>query len=191
MYNSRFFDEVKHVGAPSAYAKSRLVVQAFNDKDHGLLTDAPTVQRSSQCLLLRYFRRVPNGRCLCATFRRPTPSQNRESIVRFTSIPVDTKRAFKDIFTCWPPAVWNPLCRNALVCHISCTPLEVIVYERCHSWPVPSVHSKVHVEWSSVKLLTTWCYLLQTADTLNMAMERLWKKNKCNGGNSYARKQIR
>lgn len=40
-YNARIFDEVKHLGAPTAYAKSRLVVQAFNDKEHGLQTGAP------------------------------------------------------------------------------------------------------------------------------------------------------
>lgn len=52
IYGSRFVDEVKHEGTPDAYEKSRLVVQAFNDTSHGLLTYAPTVQRASQRLLL-------------------------------------------------------------------------------------------------------------------------------------------
>lgn len=56
IYGSRFVDTIKNEGKPEAFAKSRLVVQAFNDKDHGLLTYAPTVQRMSQRLLL----------CLCA-----------------------------------------------------------------------------------------------------------------------------
>lgn len=38
----RFVDTVKNAGAPNAFIKSRLVVQAFNDKEHDLLTHAPT-----------------------------------------------------------------------------------------------------------------------------------------------------
>lgn len=52
IYGSRFVDQVKNEGKPSAYNKSRLVVQAYGDHNHGLLTHAPTVQRVSQRLLL-------------------------------------------------------------------------------------------------------------------------------------------
>lgn len=52
IYGSRFVDTVKNEGKPSAYKKSRFVVQAYNDSSHGLLTHAPTVQRVSQRLLL-------------------------------------------------------------------------------------------------------------------------------------------
>ena len=52
VYGSRFVDEIKNAGQPNAYEKSRLVVQGYNDKDHGLMTYAPTTQRASQRLLL-------------------------------------------------------------------------------------------------------------------------------------------
>ena len=52
VYGSRFVDEIKNAGQPKAYEKSRLVIQAFKDKDHGLMTYAPTTQRASQRLLL-------------------------------------------------------------------------------------------------------------------------------------------
>lgn len=92
VYNSRFVDEVKHVGTPSAYAKSRLVVQAFNDKEHGLLTNAPTVQRSSQRLLLSLFASSSD----CSLFMRDISqayTQSKSSINR----PIYVK----------PPAILN------------------------------------------------------------------------------------
>ena len=52
IYGGRFVDQIKNAGKPTAYKKSRFVVQAFNDKKHGLMTYAPTVQRASQRLLL-------------------------------------------------------------------------------------------------------------------------------------------
>lgn len=52
VFGCRFVDSVKHQGTPEAYAKSRLVEQGFNNKSHGLLTHALTVQRSSLRLLL-------------------------------------------------------------------------------------------------------------------------------------------
>lgn len=51
IFGCRFVDKIKNTGTPEAYAKSRLVVQGYNDKADGLLTHAPTVQRSSQKLL--------------------------------------------------------------------------------------------------------------------------------------------
>ena len=49
IFNSRFVDEIKNAGMATAFEKSRLVVQAYND--HGkemVLTQAPTIQRMSQ-----------------------------------------------------------------------------------------------------------------------------------------------
>lgn len=54
IYGSYFVDTVKQEGTPNAFEKSRLVVQIFND-NHGLMTHAPTVQQSSQLLLLALF----------------------------------------------------------------------------------------------------------------------------------------
>ena len=46
-------DEIKLVGTPEAYEKSRLVVQAYNDNDKNtVLTQSPTIQRVSQRLIL-------------------------------------------------------------------------------------------------------------------------------------------
>jgi hypothetical protein len=48
IFNSRFVDEVKNKGTKKAFAKSRLVVQAYNDKEKRIvLTQSPTIQRIS------------------------------------------------------------------------------------------------------------------------------------------------
>ncbi len=53
IFNSRFVDEIKHPGTPQAYEKSRLIVQAYNDHEKTLmLTQAPTIQRMSQRIIL-------------------------------------------------------------------------------------------------------------------------------------------
>jgi hypothetical protein len=53
IFNCRFVDEIKNKGIPQAYEKSRLVVQAFNDKGKDtILTQSPTIQRYSQRLIL-------------------------------------------------------------------------------------------------------------------------------------------
>lgn len=52
IYGTRFVDRVQFEGQPEQQLKSRLVLQGYNDKGHGLFTNAPTVQRSSQRLLL-------------------------------------------------------------------------------------------------------------------------------------------
>lgn len=56
IYRSRFVHHIKHEGMPHGFEKSRLVVRAYNDSNHGLLTHAPTVQRVSQRLLLAFCR---------------------------------------------------------------------------------------------------------------------------------------
>lgn len=53
IFNSRFVDEIKNIGTAAAFEKFRLVVQAYNDHDKEMvLTQAPTIQRMSQRLIL-------------------------------------------------------------------------------------------------------------------------------------------
>ncbi|KHJ30188.1 hypothetical protein EV44_g3772 [Erysiphe necator] len=53
IFNSRFVDEVKNKGTDKAFEKSRLVVQAFNNKGKDfVLTQSPTIQRVSQRVIL-------------------------------------------------------------------------------------------------------------------------------------------
>jgi hypothetical protein len=44
IFNSRFVDEIKNPGTDKAFEKSRLVVQAYNDLEKGIvLTQSPTI----------------------------------------------------------------------------------------------------------------------------------------------------
>ena len=53
IFNSRFVDEIKNIGTIDAYEKSRLVMQIYNDDDKAeVLTQAPTIQRMNQRLIL-------------------------------------------------------------------------------------------------------------------------------------------
>jgi hypothetical protein len=53
IYSFRFINKVKNKGTDKAFKKSRLVVQAYNDKDKEfVLTQSPTIQHSSQHLIL-------------------------------------------------------------------------------------------------------------------------------------------
>lgn len=53
IFNSRLVNEIKGKGTKSPYEKSRLVIQAYNDKDkQEILTQSPTIQRVSQRLIL-------------------------------------------------------------------------------------------------------------------------------------------
>lgn len=53
IFGSRFVDTIKNEGTEKAFEKSRLVVQGYNDHDKAhILTQAPTIQRSSQRLIL-------------------------------------------------------------------------------------------------------------------------------------------
>ena len=53
IFGSRFVDTLKFPGTDKAFEKSRLVVQAYNDKGKkDYLLQAPTIQRSSQRLIL-------------------------------------------------------------------------------------------------------------------------------------------
>ena len=64
IFGSRFVDDIKNQGTSDEYLKSRLVVQGFNDKGHGLLTHAPTVQRSSQRLILALATMFPDWKLI-------------------------------------------------------------------------------------------------------------------------------
>lgn len=60
IFNSRFEDKIKNPGTDKAYEKSRLTVQAYNDKDKDLiLTQSLTIQRVSQRFIV----------CLAAIFQ--------------------------------------------------------------------------------------------------------------------------
>jgi Reverse transcriptase (RNA-dependent DNA polymerase) len=53
IFGSRFVDVIKNEGTEKAFEKSRLVVQGYNDKDKvSILTQAPTIQRCSQRMIL-------------------------------------------------------------------------------------------------------------------------------------------
>jgi hypothetical protein len=53
IYGTRFVDALKNTGKGSEFAKSRLDIQAFNDREkEGIPTRAPTIQRVSQRLIL-------------------------------------------------------------------------------------------------------------------------------------------
>lgn len=52
IFNARFVDEVRHVGTLKAKLKSRLIVQAYKDRDQGLLTYTTTIQDASQRLIM-------------------------------------------------------------------------------------------------------------------------------------------
>ena len=52
IYGARFFDEIKRVGTPEAFEKSRFVVEVFSDKVHNCMTYSPTFKRVSQHILL-------------------------------------------------------------------------------------------------------------------------------------------
>lgn len=53
VFNSRFVDQLKFPGTENAMEKSRLVIQAYNDQGKlTVLTQSPTIQRSSQRIIL-------------------------------------------------------------------------------------------------------------------------------------------
>lgn len=60
VYTSRFVDEIKDYGTPRARDKSRFVLCGHGDRQHGLLTHAPTVQRCSYRIVLSVNSQQPN-----------------------------------------------------------------------------------------------------------------------------------
>lgn len=60
IFNSRFVDEIKNPGTNKATEKSRLVVQAYNDREKEfVLTKSPTIQRVSQRIILALSAMLP------------------------------------------------------------------------------------------------------------------------------------
>ncbi len=87
IFNSRFVDEIKNEGTATAFEKSRLVVQAYND--HGkeeILTQSPTIQRMSQRLILALAACMPQYdlylRDISQAYVQSTTHLNREFFVR-------------------------------------------------------------------------------------------------------------
>ena len=61
IFGTRFVDEMKNINTPKAFAKSRLVVQAYRDNEkQQVLTQSPTIQRASQRLILCLSVSMPN-----------------------------------------------------------------------------------------------------------------------------------
>ncbi|KAI0991966.1 hypothetical protein K3495_g16220, partial [Podosphaera aphanis] len=53
LFKSRFVDEIKGKATDSPFEKSRLVIQAYNDKNKAdILTQSPTIQRASQRIII-------------------------------------------------------------------------------------------------------------------------------------------
>ena len=87
IFNSRFVDEIKNEGTATAFEKSRLVVQAYND--HGkeeILTQSPTIQQMSQRLILALAACMPQYdlylRDISQAYVQSTTHLNREFFVR-------------------------------------------------------------------------------------------------------------
>ena len=87
IFNSRFVDEIKNIGTAAAFEKSRLVVQAYNDYDKEMiLTQAPTIQRMSQRLILALSAINPQYglylRDISQAYVQSTTSLNRQFYIR-------------------------------------------------------------------------------------------------------------
>lgn len=86
IFGCRFVDTIKNEGSKEAFEKSRLVVQGFNDRNHGLLTHAPTVQRSSQRLLFSLSSILPSWsiylRDISQAYTQSSTELNRKIFVK-------------------------------------------------------------------------------------------------------------
>lgn len=87
IFNSRFVDKVKNIGTAAVYEKSRLVVQAYNDHEkETILTQAPTIQRMSQRLILALAAIHPHLnlflRDITQAYVQSATALNREFFVR-------------------------------------------------------------------------------------------------------------
>ena len=88
IFNSRFVDEMKNIGTAAAFEKSRLVVQAYNDEGKSMvLTQAPTIQRMSQRLILALAAIMIDScnlyvRDITQAYVQSTTSLNRKFYVR-------------------------------------------------------------------------------------------------------------
>lgn len=61
VFGTKWVDTIKNEGTPMAYAKARLVIQAFNDLGKAeVLTQSPTIQRASQRIILSIAASLPD-----------------------------------------------------------------------------------------------------------------------------------
>ena len=98
IFKSRMVDEVKGKETSAPYEKSRLVIQCFNDKGkREILTQSPTIQRSSQRLLIFLAAAVKHLN------RLRNQSESHLAIRDITQAYVQAEtRLLRDIFA-WPP----------------------------------------------------------------------------------------
>ncbi|KAI0995528.1 hypothetical protein K3495_g12651 [Podosphaera aphanis] len=91
IFNSRFVDTIKFSGTDRAFEKSRLVVQAYKDKGkQNILTQAPTLQRASQRILLSIAISLPDFgskyqlylRDISQAYVQSTTTSNRDLFVK-------------------------------------------------------------------------------------------------------------
>ncbi|KAI1005289.1 hypothetical protein K3495_g2938 [Podosphaera aphanis] len=86
IFKSRFVDEIKNKGTSNAFEKSRLVVQAYKDKDkHLVLTQSPTIQRVSQRIILALAASLPLDiylRDISQAYVQSTTNLNRDFYIR-------------------------------------------------------------------------------------------------------------
>ena len=87
IFRTRFVDLTKNEGTNKAIEKSRLVVQAFNDQGkQNILTQAPTIQRASQRLILAIAPSITNAnvylRDISQAYTQSTTAMLRNIYVR-------------------------------------------------------------------------------------------------------------
>ena len=109
IFGSRFVDQVKNEGTEKAFEKSRLVVQAFNDSGkQGILTQAPTIQRASQRLIIALSLAIPE---LSLYLRDITQAytQSRSELTRdvFILAPAEMGLPMRTVLLSHPPPLRN------------------------------------------------------------------------------------
>lgn len=86
IFNSRFVDKIKNAGTATAFEKSRLVVQAYNNQGKEMvLTQSPTIQQMSQRLILALTANTSYDlylRDISQAYVQSTTSLNRKFYVR-------------------------------------------------------------------------------------------------------------
>ncbi|KAI0993907.1 hypothetical protein K3495_g14277 [Podosphaera aphanis] len=93
IFNSRFVDSIKNEGTNKAYEKSRLVIQGYNDDGKKkILTQAPTIQRISQRIILSLALMIPET----SLYLRDITQAYTQSATRLT----------RDVFV-RPPKGWT------------------------------------------------------------------------------------
>lgn len=98
MLKARLIDELKNPGTEKAYEKSRLVVQAYNDDGKGtVLTQSPTIQRSSHRLILAL-------KAILGTYRRVALYLHDISQAYIQS----TTRLLREFYIYGPPVMGLP-----------------------------------------------------------------------------------